>query len=97
MIVVRANHLPIEIFVLLVLKELHLGVPGTTLHMDFNFSSTYSESSIMRSTTCSTGRPARFLSTSSLTSSSKLVREVNRADLDAAQQGDTPDWQPFGN
>ena len=29
--------------------------------------------------------------------SSKLVREVIRADLDAAQQGDTPNWQPFGN
>ena len=29
--------------------------------------------------------------------SSKLVGEVIRADLDAAQQGDTPDWQPFGN
>ncbi len=29
--------------------------------------------------------------------SSKLVREVIRADLDPAQQGDTPDWQPFGN
>jgi len=42
-------------------------VPGTTLQVDFNFSSTYSESSIMGSATCSAGRPAKFLSTNSLT------------------------------
>jgi hypothetical protein len=42
-------------------------VSGTTFHIYFSFSSTYSESSIMRSTTCSTGRPAKFLSTNSLT------------------------------
>jgi hypothetical protein len=40
---------------------------STTLHVDFNFSSTYSESSIMRSANCSAGSPAKFLSTSSFT------------------------------
>ncbi len=40
---------------------------GATLHVDFNFSSTYSESSIMRSANCSAGSPAKFLSTNSLT------------------------------
>ena len=46
----------------------HLGcVSGATLHVDFNFSSTYSDSSIMRSTNCSAGSPAKFLSTNSLT------------------------------
>ncbi len=40
---------------------------STTLHVDFNFSSTYSESSIMRSANCSAGSPAKFLSTNSLT------------------------------
>jgi hypothetical protein len=29
--------------------------------------------------------------------SSKIVREVVRADSDAAQQRDAPDRQPFGN
>src|SRR6266436_2519281 len=50
-----------SLFVTQCLGKLHSGyVSGTALHMDFNFSSTYSESSIMRSTTCSTGRPAKF-------------------------------------
>jgi hypothetical protein len=40
---------------------------STTLHVDFNFSSTYSESSIMRSINCSAGSPAKFLSTNSFT------------------------------
>jgi hypothetical protein len=34
---------------------------STTPHADFNFSSTYSESSIMRSANCSAGSPAKFL------------------------------------
>ena len=34
---------------------------------NFNFSSTYSESSIMRSAICSACMPAKFLSTNSLT------------------------------
>ena len=37
------------------------------LQVDFNFSSTYSESSIMRSANCSAGSPAKFLSTNSFT------------------------------
>jgi hypothetical protein len=40
---------------------------STTLQVDFNFSSTYSESSIMRSANCSAGSPAKFLSTNSFT------------------------------
>jgi hypothetical protein len=36
-------------------------------HGDFNFSSTYSESSTIRSTSCAGGSPAKFLSTSSFT------------------------------
>jgi len=40
---------------------------STTVHVDFNFSSTYSESSIMRSANCSAGSPAKFLSTNSFT------------------------------
>ena len=45
---------PLKFFVILWLEKLHSGcVSGTTLYMDFNFSSTYSESSIMRSATCS--------------------------------------------
>jgi hypothetical protein len=40
---------------------------GIAVHVDYNFSSTYSESSIMRSATCSAGKPAKFLSTNSLT------------------------------
>jgi len=40
---------------------------STTLHVNFNFSSTYSESSIMRSANCSAGSPAKFLSTNSFT------------------------------
>src|SRR5260370_30640841 len=40
---------------------------STTLHVDFNFSSTYSESSIMPSANCSAGSPAKFMSTNSFT------------------------------
>ena len=40
---------------------------STTLQVDFNFSSTNSESSIMRSANCSAGSPAKFLSTNSFT------------------------------
>jgi len=40
---------------------------STTLQVNFNFSSTYSESSIMRSANCSAGSPAKFLSTNSFT------------------------------
>ena len=40
---------------------------GANLHVVYNFSSTYNESSIMRSTNCSAGSPAKFLSTNSLT------------------------------
>ena len=36
-------------------------------HGGFNFSSTYSESSTIRSATCAAGSPAKFLSTSSFT------------------------------
>jgi hypothetical protein len=44
-----------------------LASPRLRFHVDFNFSSTYSESSIMRSANCSAGRPAKFLSTNSFT------------------------------
>jgi hypothetical protein len=45
----------------------HSYVCRVTLQENFNFSSTYSESSIMRSAICSACMPAKFLSTNSLT------------------------------